>query len=246
MAKLNQIIALEKGVKSQSYATLSELHKIIQKSALFFGLSKQYQPIDDDGEKLPSERQIVQQTVAGMLEQVTTLSVDYWTIAARKEYSNALATADVVVDNRTLIADAPVTFLLFLEKQLTDLRTFVEALPTLDAAEQWTHDDNTNLYRTAHVQTHRTKKIQRPLVLYPATPEHPAQTQIITEDVLAGYWSTTKESGALPLPQKAQMVRRVETMLRAVKSAREVANSRDEIQISSGIASSVLQYVFGQ
>ena len=53
MAKLNQIIAIEKGIKSKSHSEISELYKLVQKPALFNGFSKSYQANDEEnGEKL--------------------------------------------------------------------------------------------------------------------------------------------------------------------------------------------------
>ena len=43
MAKLNQIIAIEKGIKSRVYGDLTELNKAIQKPDLFNGFQKTYQ-----------------------------------------------------------------------------------------------------------------------------------------------------------------------------------------------------------
>jgi hypothetical protein len=181
--------------------------------------------------------------VAELIAEVQPPLTDAWMITARKEWSNCVATASIVIGDFTLIADVPVGYLLYLEKQLTDLRTFIGSFPTLDISEDWVHDDNSGWYKTAPVATHRTKKVQRPLVLYQATPEHPAQTQLITEDVIAGYWSTIKYSGALPTPMKANLAHRVETLLRAVKEAREAANSREEV-VPPALSSRLLGYLF--
>jgi hypothetical protein len=60
MAKLNQIIALEKGVKSRSYANLTEAHQQLQKPPLLSGISRTYRPKDDEGERFPPESTRVQ------------------------------------------------------------------------------------------------------------------------------------------------------------------------------------------
>lgn len=229
MAKLNQIIAIEKGVKSRVYAEVSELHKANQKPALFNGFSKSYQANDEDGEKLPPERQRVQFEVHEVLSRVDRALTELIDVTARKDYTNCYAKADVVVDGKTIVGQAPVPFLLFLEKQLTDMRAFVAALPVLDEAETWARDPNSGLYKTDGIQTHRTKKVQKALVLYNATPEHPAQTQLVTEDIIAGYWTQVKMSGAMPKPEKDALLERVETLLKAVKQAREAANMCDEV-----------------
>lgn len=244
MAKLNQIIAIEKGIKSRVYAAISEWHKAIQKPELFNGFVKAYQKRDDDGEDLPAERKRVQFAVPGVLDDAERLLGELMNVTARKDWTNCTARADVVVDGQPMVTDVPVTYLLFLEKQLTDLRTFVGQLPVLDEAEDWKQDANSGLFKTDATQTHRSRKIQRPLVLYPATPEHPAQTQIVSEDVLAGLWSQTKHSGALPKPAKEGMALRVEKLLQAVKQAREDANGADEV-VTNDVASTLFKYIRG-
>ncbi len=43
MAKLNQIIAVEKGIKSKSFHEITEAHHAVQKPALLSGISRTYQ-----------------------------------------------------------------------------------------------------------------------------------------------------------------------------------------------------------
>ena len=50
MAKLNQIIAVEKGVKSRSFQELTEAHHALQKPTLLSGISRTYRPKDEEGE----------------------------------------------------------------------------------------------------------------------------------------------------------------------------------------------------
>ena len=84
-------------------------------------------------------------------------------------------------------------------------------------AEDWKSDPNSGLYRTEPTETHRTKKMQKPIVLYAATPEHPAQTQLITEDVIAGWWVLTRQSGAMPKPEKQRLQDRIDKLIQAIK-----------------------------
>lgn len=232
-AKLNQIIAVEKGIKSRVYGEITEINKIVQKAELFSGFAKEYRKKDEDGEDLPAEKKRVQFTTAELLRQLERLSTELMDVTARKDWTNCTAVADVTVDSRVIISRAPVTFLLFLEKQLTDLRTLVGNLPVLDEGENWSRDPNSGLYKTEATQTHRTKKISKPIVLYPATPEHPAQTQLVSEDVIAGFWHLVKHSGAMPKPDKQRIAERVEKLLQAVKRAREEANGVEEIAAPS-------------
>lgn len=227
MAKLNQIIAVEKGVKSRVYGEITEMHKSSQKPELFNGFVKNYRKKDEEGEDYPPEKKKVQMIADTMLTQATKLLTELIDVTAAKDWANCHAFADVEVDGQVLIKDAPVPFLLFLEKQITDLHTFVDKLPTLDETDDWTRDENSGLFKTAAIPTHRTKKVQRPIVLYEATKEHPAQTQMITEDITVGYWDTVKHSGALPVPRKQYLLERVDKLLKAVKYAREQANAAE-------------------
>jgi len=243
-AKLNQIIAIEKGIKARVYGELTELHKAIQKPDLFNGFAKTYLKKEDDGEDLPQERKRAQFVVSDLLRRVQVSGTELMDVTARKDWTNCAATADVIVDDEPILEDVPVSFLLFLEKQLTDMRTFVDNLPVLDEAESWSRDEHSGLFKTEPTQTHRTRKVQKPIVLYPATPEHPAQTQLITEDVIAGFWSQVKQSGAMPKPDKQALATRVEKLLQAVKQAREAANSMDEVE-TPRVGDVFYGYIFG-
>src|SRR5262249_27761810 len=125
MAKLNQIIAIEKGIKSRVYGDLTELNKAIQKSELFNGFSKTYQKKDEESESLPPESKRVQFTTSDVLRTSQRILTELMDVTARKDYTNCEAVATVKIDDQEIIKDAPVSFLLFMEKQLTDLRTFI-------------------------------------------------------------------------------------------------------------------------
>ncbi len=65
------------------------------------------------------------------------------------------------------------------------------------------------------------------MVLYDATEHHPAQTQLISEDVTIGHWETTYRSGALPVPRKEEILDRIDELRDAVKRARSRANDTE-------------------
>jgi hypothetical protein len=153
------------------------------------------------------------------------------------------AKADVTVDGQTLLRDVPVMYLLFLEKQLTDLHTFVKKLPVLDNAETWTFDESADTWRTEPVRTIRTKKVPRNHVKAEATDKHPAQVEVYYEDIAVGYWTTVKFSGALPARRVNELLERVEKLQRAVKFAREEANGAEVTDRHVGDV--VFRYLFG-
>lgn len=242
MKKLNQILAIEKGVKGRYQSDVSDLYKTVQKPALFSGLNKTYIKKNEDDDDLPPENVRVQFTVPSLLKDLQKRAEDLFDVEATKDYANCNARANVVLDGKTLVENAPATYLLFLEKQLTDLRTFLSKVPTLDPSEEWAHDDNAGVYKTHVVKTSRTKKVQKPIVLYDATDKHPAQTQLITEDVQVGTWNTVKHSGAVSEKRRDEMVDRTERLLKAVKEAREEANSVNAESVSVG--RDIFDYIF--
>ena len=225
MPRLNQIVAVEKGVKSSSYKRVTELHKAVQKSTLLDGRSRTYRPKDDEGDQVPPENQHVQVRVDDVLKDLRTSLSELFDTVATKDWGNCTARADVKVDERVIMPDVPVTYLLFLEKQLSDLKTFIEKLPVLDPSERWAFDEATNTYATEPSDTTRTKKIPRNHVKAEATKEHPAQVEVYMEDVVIGYWRTIRYSGALPQSRVSELAERVEKLQKAVKFAREEANA---------------------
>ena len=242
MAKLNQIIAVEKGVKSKSFQDLTEAHHAVQKPTLLSGLSRVYQPKDEEGEQLPPESTKVQIKSEEILRDTAATLTRLFDVTATKDWANCHAKADVTVDGQVLLRDVPVSYLLFLEKQLTDLNTFVKKLPVLDAAESWAFDASADCYRTDAVRTIRTRKVPRNHVKAEATEHHPAQVEVYYEDIPVGYWSTTKFSGALPARRVHELSARVEKLQAAVKFAREEANGAEVTDQRVGDA--VFGYLF--
>ncbi|TMR00316.1 hypothetical protein ETD83_17135 [Actinomadura soli] len=227
MAKLNQIIAIEKGVKSRAQRELADVLRVLQKPALLSGISRVYRPKDEEGETLPPESTKVQVKSEYALRDVAAALTRLFDVVATKDWANREARADVVVDGRTVVAQAPVTYLLFLEKQLTELLALIDKLPVLDAAESWSYDESQDVWRTDPVETSRTKKVPRAHVLYEATDKHPAQVETFTEDVIVGTWTKVAFSGALPARRVNELRDRVARLQAAVKYAREEANAAD-------------------
>lgn len=243
MARLNQIIAIEKGIKSRSVQELAAAQQALQKPALQAGIARTYRPKDEEGEQLPPESNKVQVKAEQVLRQTVEILTKLFDVTATKDWTNCRARADVVVDGQTLLAQVPVSYLLFLEKQLADLQTFIKKLPVLDPAETWAFDPSADCWATEPVQTVRTKKIPRNHVKAEATEHHPAQVEVYYEDVTVGYWRTVKFSGALPASRINELLGRMERLQQAVKFAREEANNTEAEELR--VAQRVFQYLLG-
>lgn len=240
--QLNQIVALEKGVKARAQADFTAASQQLQKTAQLSGISRTYKPKDDEGEQLPPESTRVQVRARDVLSDVQGALTRLFDVILTKDVANCAAKASIVVDGTTIATDVPVTYLLFLEKQLADLLTFITRIPVLDASEVWTFDEATDAYATTPSQTTRSKKVPRNHVKAEATDKHPAQVEMYFEDVLVGYWTTVKYSGALPQARISELKSRVVKLSEAVKLAREAANST--IVTDQKIGERVFGYLF--
>jgi hypothetical protein len=98
MPKLNQIVAIEKSVKSRIYGEITEMHKLSQKPDLFSGFSKQYRKKDEEGEDYPPEQKRVQILADEQLASAAKLLTELFDVTATKDWANCRAVADVEID----------------------------------------------------------------------------------------------------------------------------------------------------
>ncbi len=242
MPKLCQILAIEQQTKKNAAEQITEVYQLLQKDPLLAGISRTYEPLAEDGEKFPPESNQVQLRVPMALAAISRVMSPLYDIVACRDGANTAAKADVIVEEKTILSGVPAVTLLFLEKQLNDLHTVICKLPELPQTETWKFDVNADCHVTEAVQTSKSKKVSKPFVKYPATTEHPAQVDVVTEDVLVGYWTTVKFSGALPKDRKRVLRDRCEKLLAAVKFAREQANQVEAPRVS--VAKEVFGFLF--
>jgi hypothetical protein len=242
--KLNQIIAIEKGVKSSTTSAMTLLHRKSQVADLLSGITRTYEPKDAEGDQLPGEFTHVQLRHAEMLQNLGEVMTELFDVTATKDWANTEAKADVVLENGdTLLEAVPPTYLLFLEKQLVDIHTFVAKLPVLDPSFEWEFDQARGYYVTPPKESTRTVKLPKAFVKYEATDKHPAQVDTFTEDKIVGTWTTVKMSGAIRETDKREILARIVALQKAVKFAREEANASEVTSKKTGQA--IFDYLFG-
>lgn len=231
VSKLHQVLAVLPDAKNRAKAVTDGVYHQIQKNTgPLNGLIRTYKPKDDEGDRLPDERTLVQIRVPELLTNLADAVGDVLNLEYTETDANTQARANVVIDGEVLLENVPATYLIFLEKQLTDLATIAKKLPTLDPAEQWHWDPNSDAYATEPSQTTRTQKVPKNHILAPATDKHPAQVHMFHEDQIVGYWTKVQYSGAIPGSVKVALVRRIESLKQAVKSARAEANAHPVTQ----------------
>lgn len=240
--KLHQLLAILPSVKKNAAKAKTEIYHTAQKGNLFKGLSRTYSPKDEDGYQYPPESTPVQMSAADLVSQFVLASTELYNLAATQDKTNTQAIADVEVDGTVILRDIPVSNLLFLEKQLEDVKTFISSLPVLDLDKAWTHDPNRGSYVTAPRLSTKTKKITKPVVLYEATKEHPAQVKEVSEDIIEGTWTAIDLSGGLPKDVVTEILKRIDDLSKAVVVAREKANGIDVEMLET--ADPIFNFIF--
>jgi hypothetical protein len=240
--KLNQLIAVLSSVKANATKAKTEVYHLIQKSTLFQGQTRTFQPREENGYVYPAENQKLTLKAGDLLEQFEQACTEFYDLAATQDWANTQAKANVLVDGNILLSDVPVSYLLFLEKQLHDVKTFVQSLPVLPIDKDWRHDPGRGCYVTEPKETVKTKKVTDFVVAYEATPEHPAQIKEVSKDIIEGVWSLVEFSGALPSDRVSELLKRVDKLSKAVVQAREEANGATVTQ--QQVASRIFGYLF--
>lgn len=242
--KLHQLIAVEKTVQKTGEDAFTRAYQAAQKPEPFTGIIRTYQPLADDGFVFPGESKKVLATSENLLSSAQSALEQLFDHVASKDNANRFATADIVVNGVTLATAVSVPTLLWLEKRLVSIREFLLKLPTLDPAESWTLDEANGVWRSETYKTVKQNKVTKFRVPAggEATKEHKAQIVQYQEDEIEGTWSTVKLSGAMPANRRNALIHRTDELAKAVKVAREEANSIEVTPVSIG--NSLLNYMF--
>jgi hypothetical protein len=225
MTTLAQVIAVTDRRKNTAAREQTTYYRLLGTDRLLTGLARTYTPANDEGERRPPEGTKVQVVAGQVVTELAQALTPMWDCIYAREEGNTRARADIIVGGEVVAYSVPVTYLLFLEHQLTDLVTFMGKLPVLPAEDDWEWDPARACYATRPAETRSTAKVPRNHVLAAATDKHPAQVQVYHEDKTVGTWSTTKLSGAMPATRVRQLTERATALLLAVRTAREHANT---------------------
>lgn len=241
--RLNQVLAVLSGLQRDYKDTLTVADRHMSSQGDMVGHRKRYTPRDEDGEKLPDTVAHVKARARQLVGQVAEKLAAYVDAVSSRDYTNTLARANVEIDGEVIFPDVPVPHLLFLEQLLTDLETWISRANTRDSAEKWRWNEDEKVWETAPIATNKTGVRKRAIVLYDATKEHPAQTQLIEESFVQGVWETVHFSGGMTPAEKEQLLKKIRDLLAAVRRAREAANMMPAE--NPAIGDKLKRYLFG-
>ena len=243
---LHIFIAALGTARKRAHGAQVQLQKTGSKAEYFKGFSRTYNSSrEGDAFNPASEEKLVPLVAQEVLSRYEETMSEEWDLELTVRGGNQHARADLVVDGQVLVAQAPASWLLYMEEQLREIRKFVDGMPTLDPAVRWEPDPNaTGRYRSPVQRKAVTKKVQEPVVLIPPTEHHPGQAQLVTRDVIIGQWEQTDFATALTTNRKEQLLDRIDHLATAVKEARLTANATAVPRKAA--ARSLFQHIFAQ
>jgi hypothetical protein len=247
--KLHELLAIETNLENQADKCRTELaatfdkkrHLFEEKTTVFFPLAENEQPVTE----LQSD---LQSTVRKELDWIGAHLAKSIDASYQVAEANTAARADVVLEDdagTVILTGVPATALLELEKTIAKITSLITAIPTLDPAKGFTPDSQrgTGVFKAREVNKNRTRKQAKVLIKYEATKEHPAQTEVVTEDVAVGRIQEQEWSGLITPAEKAELINRAEILARAIRRARSRANEAS-VDAQKKIGSKLLKYLF--
>lgn len=249
MSKLHELLAVRPDVKRQYESAAAKAENtwsnIIQ---LFQGRRKSYTALIEDEASVPypDEEEEVAERVSHQIGELSDLWIQLVDAITQQEMTNASdeTVAYIEIDGVKIIQDTlPATVLLNLEQRLQDFRKLVSAIPVNNPKIRWEFNDDLELWVSTPQRTFKYEKESVPVVLYQATPEHPAQTEMVSKQVLVGEYEQVQYSGLLSWEIKRLWLSRLDTLIVATKKARQRANNAEVVKINIG--ATIMNYVFG-
>lgn len=248
MAKLHELLAVNSNLAGQATKVLTELKATFEKKRHLFEEKKVVFLADEENSAPVVESQSdIQTTVAKELKWISEHLAKQVDTAHAIDVANTSAKADVLIEgaDTPLLKDVPATTLLQLEKRLTEWKSLLIAIPTLDPAKGFTQDQvrGKGYYQAREVVKTRTKKKNVVLELAPATDKHPRQAQVFAEDFPIGKIQEQEWSSLITPAEKTELIERAEALYRAVAAARSKANEAHVDTKNLKIGDTLLGYI---
>lgn len=248
MSKLHELLAVEGNLANQATKTRTELMATFEKKRHLFEEKRVTYTPHAEGSKPTTEEQLdIQSSVGSEIEWISKILAKALDASHHIDIANTLAKADVVdEEQQTILKDVPATSLLQLEKRLQEVHALILSIPTLDPAKGFQPDVDrpAGTFKAREVTKTRTKKTARPMVLYEATKEHPAQVKEIVEDLPVGDILQQEWSSLITPATKSDLLERCDMLTRAVKRARAKANEQEIDVKNNKIGQKLLDYIF--
>ena len=235
MGRLHQLLAVIQDLKGQASKIMNETQKVFaSKQNLFDEEAKEFKALNEEDRDIVllqgqlSSHTALAETVAGKLAHFAEHFGPRIDAAYQVDVTNTMAKADLEIGDQKF-EGVPATFLLEFEKMLRDIRKVYDAIPTLDMKVRWEKDEakGDGIWRAPMEETIKTRKTTEHRVIVQATEHHPAQVAEYVQDKPVGKFEIHRWSGRITLEQKYRLLRRLDAMIRQVKTALGKANEAE-------------------
>ena len=247
--RLHELLAVETNLESQMLKCCLELAATFEKKRHLFEEKRvTFTPNTEGAQPVTESQSDIQSNVPKELDWLAPFIVKSLDASYQVAEANTEARADVILEDSEipLLIGVPATALLELEKRIDQIGTILKSVPTLDPAKGFSADSHrTNVFMAREVIKNRTRKAKKLYVKYEATKEHPAQTELVDEDVPVGTVRELEWSGLITPAEKSELIARCEALQRAIRRARSRANEV-EVDTSKRIGNVLLKYVLGK
>lgn len=237
MGKLFEILAVEADVENKVKTIMQEAITTFQKrSEHFVGSIRTLKMFDAERQNEEAgfeERKDIVTTVQKKLDYTWESIVKYYDVIAQKEVGNQNTHANVTINGEVILSNMPATLLLGLESRLKKVREMYLTIPTLAPGTEWVPDESIGegVFRAKFPEIrHRTEKTVEHKIIVQPTKEHPAQVEKWTSSVPVGNFTTDRWCGMISPAKKSQLLDRIDTLIEAIKQARQRAN---EVQLEN-------------
>lgn len=239
MGHLHELLAAEKTALNARNQLLKETENKFGKGDNFFtGFTKTLklhsdEPNNDKLEAAARQDKALPTTVVATLDYLLKFWASAEDLLFQKNLTNTKAIATLEFRGVPIKEGVPVDELMGLESRLGDLRALFTQIPTLDASREWEVDTQaaqSGTWRAIHpITTAKTEKTLKAFELAPATKEHKAQVEKLSEDKVIGTFTQDSRSGATTAIQKANVLAVLDELIIEVKKARTRANNVEVI-----------------
>lgn len=255
-SKMHQLLAVEPTRQAAAKAQLAEVTATFAKKPnLFEGQQRTLSMFDTSPEKATEvaaiqDKEKISQSVAYTVDQnlnyMAGLVGSWIDVLYRKELTNQTARADVVIDGKVIIKDAPATFLLAMENIIgTQLKDPYNAIPTLSPGIDWEKADSLGkfIFKSPKVKTIKTEKVSEFIKHQQTSDKHPDTFTEKFTDKNVGVYESQKFSGMMQVVDKAAVIARWQRLLEAVKDARQRANQAEVVM--GNCAMNIFAFIHG-
>jgi len=247
-SQLHEILAVDRDLENQAKKIVEETtHDFSKRRELFIGSQKNLTMFDESRkvEEISGfSLRKLETTVPDRLKYTSKFLIKHFDAIAQKEFTNQQAKADLIIGGKTILKDVPATLLLTLETKLVSWRHIFVSIPTLGLGVQWIKDNaiGKGVYRVEEPRlTLKTEKIMDYNIIVPATKEHPAEIREFSKDTPVGQYKEEVWCGMITSADKAELLNRIDKLIKAVKKARARANQ--EIVVPAEIGSKLWNFI---